>query len=130
MFNLKTSKWHILVGSAEENQVAQEWLLSQGITWCNGKCKVDEGCKQSKVLSNYFSDGGEVNKNGFMHSSSGFDNYRYNEEFELKLSYKATISVDKIVYPTVDSPQQKQIKALEETIAQAAAQIQKLKEEM
>ncbi|ATN92846.1 hypothetical protein QGX11_gp083 [Pseudomonas phage PPSC2] len=128
MFNLKTSKWHILVGSAEENQAAQEWLLSQGITWCNGNRKVDEGCKQSKVLSNYFSDGREVNKNGFMYSYSGFDNYQHNEEFELKLSYKTTISVDKVVYPTVDSPQQKQIKALEETIAQAAAQIQKLKE--
>ena len=49
MFNLKTSKWHILVGSAEENQAAQEWLLSQGITWCNGDRKVDEGCKQSVV---------------------------------------------------------------------------------
>lgn len=122
-FNLKTCKWHINVNSAEEILAAQEWLISQGVTWCNGDSSVDTSVVQSKCLTNYHVND-KLNHVGFMHCSYSYDDPKY----ELKLKFK--ILVDKVIYPIVESEQQKQIKALEATIQMAQDQIQKIKEGM
>ena len=120
-FNLKTCKWHINLNSAEESLAAQEWLISQGATWCNGDSSVYTDVVQSKCLTNYHVND-KLNSEGIMHCSYPYDDPKY----ELKLKFK--ISVDTVTYPIVESEQQKQIKALEATIQMAQDQIQKIKE--
>lgn len=132
MFDLKTQPWHIKVKSPEENYAAQKWLFSQGLTWCNGDVDVD--CLHSKILSNYFArqrkvNDIEVNHEGFMHGA--YPSEFNNDDYELELQFEEKIVVVDFTFPTVkESPEQKKIRELEETIAKAQEQINKLKGEM
>ena len=126
MFNVKKDKWFIRVASQQEANAAQKWAFAQGLGW-GDKFELrtdfyswDTNGASAAIGSGHFGGGclGQA-------SSTYWERHGHKE---IKLTF--AFAVDTVIYPEVESPQQKQIKALEETIAQASAQIQKLKEEM
>ena len=128
MFDLKTQPWHIFVNSPEECQAAQEWLFSQGLTWCNGDVEVSN--LYARTLSNYFVIFGERN---FTLDIRGFVYDVHKNDYEdsskeLKLEFANKFVVNSYKTPVIETVQQKQIRELEETIAKAQEQIQSLKE--
>lgn len=126
MFDVKKDKWFVRVANKQEAIAVQEWAFSEGLGWCGSlELRTDFDAwgtdENSKAVGcGHFGGNSLGQAPGTWWESNGHK--------EIKLTYK--FGVDTVIYPEVESPQQKQIKALEETIAQAAAQIQKLKEEM
>lgn len=122
--NILEDKWFIRVANNQEAVAVQEWAFSQGLAW-GSKFEVrTDFDKWDGVGSSAAIGSGHFGGNCLGQASASYWE-RHNHK-EIKVTFK--FSVDTIVYPEVESPQQKQIKALEETIATATAQIQKLKE--
>lgn len=126
MFDIKNEKWFIRVGNKQEAVAAQEWAFKQGLPW-GGKFKLrtDFESWDTKGVSAAIG-AGHCGGGCLVQASTSF--WERNGHKEIKLTYKLT--VDTVTPPELESEQQKQIKALEATIAMAAAQIQKLKEEI
>lgn len=127
MFDLKTQPWFIVTNSKEEYRSIQEWLFSQELVWCDGETKVQTA--EAKYITNCWMEDGVpmVNRKGFMHGVGG--NSRP-AEIEIFISYETKKTVYAVQFPEVESQQQKDIRALEATIAMAQEQIQKLKQEI
>lgn len=123
MFDLKTDKWFIRVANEAQANAAQEWAFEQGFAWSGNKLlRID--------FETWDDDGskaiGHGHNGGAGLGQAGTGYWESRGHHELKVDFK--LRIVNVVLPEVESPQQKQIKALEETIATAAAQIQKLKE--
>lgn len=118
-FNLHTMPWYIRVNNKAECEAAQLWLFEQGIDWFDNKKllrRVD-----TKFLTNVSCD-----KNVARLLWSDSEPPKGVEE--IILTFKTVIaSVEFPIVNSVVTEQQKQIKALEETIQKAAEQIALLK---
>jgi hypothetical protein len=127
MLDVKNDKWFVRVANKQEADAAQEWAFKEGLSW-NGRTTLRRDYSEwdmvgGTAIGSGHCEGGLLGQAGVMYwSRSGHK--------EIKVTFQTALSVDTVVLPEVESPQQKQIKALEATIAQAAAQIQKLKEEV
>jgi hypothetical protein len=125
MFDVKNDKWFVRVANKQEAIAAQDWAFSEGLSW-NGRTTLRHDYHLWDM------DGGTAIGSGHCEGSvlgqAGVMYWARSGHKEIKLTYKLT--VDTVLLPEVESPQQRQIRALEATIAQAAAQIQKLKEEV
>lgn len=125
MFNVLKEKWYIRVGSEQEAIAAQEWAFSKGLGWGGSGKVLREDFKhwdkwgESAAIGSGHHGGGSLGQ-----ASSEY--WSKHGHKEINLTFKLT--VDSVVYPHVESPQQEQIRELEETISLAAAQIKKLKE--
>lgn len=121
MFDLKTEKWFIRVNSEQESIAVQEWAFQQGIGWMNKlELRKDFSTWQLPSAIGFGHFGGQSL------GQANVDYWERNGHKEIKAELK--LSVVDVELPAVESPQQKQIRELEETIATAAAQIKKLKE--
>jgi len=122
-FNVKKDPWYIVVKNRQESKLVQSWLFEQGLQWKAGGAKHDH--LNERVLTN--DNGGDR----ICHASFGvIEKKKAKGSKELKFSFKQTLTIDKVTMPEVESPQQKQIKELEETIRKAAEQIEQLKKGM
>jgi hypothetical protein len=118
---LKENKWFIRTGSPEKSKLVQQWLFEHGCEWLHGK-NVQSVFNETSLTNTDWA--GE--KGNFILFSTALD--KKNAQ-EIKIEY-ATI-VASVQLPEVapkKTEAQLQIEKLEATIAQAAAQIQQLKE--
>lgn len=123
MFDISKDKWFIAVANAEEAVAVQEWLVTLGCTW--------DGCFKDTIRRDFHVWGGPAYAIGMGHhggslgqANVGFWTSWGHKEIKVKLE----LVVDAYEFPVVQSEQEKQIKALEETINMAQQQIQKLKQ--
>ncbi|WCO82025.1 hypothetical protein vBPpSSYP_43 [Pseudomonas phage vB_PpS_SYP] len=122
-FDVKKDPWYVIVSNREEAKLVQSWLFEQGLQWQSG------GATHShlgeRVLTN------DSGCDRIFHASFGvIEKKKARGSKELKFSFKRELVIDKVTLPDVESPQQKQIKELEETIRKASEQIEQLKKGM
>jgi hypothetical protein len=118
MFNIKTDPWFIRVNSEQEFKIIQDWLQEN-----YGCCLPLSYSVEFEYLTNTLWTG-QV-EDAFIMYGQG-DPLGTVSRKEIKLTFKTT--VNSVEYPEVNSPQQIQIEALQETISKAAMQIKLLKE--
>lgn len=119
-FDVTKHPWYIRVNSPEESKAAQDWLFSQGCSWGVGEKEYRHTGEKSITNDN---GGARL----FWGSQASVESKQEKGVPEIKLTFKTQIVVDKVVLPVVESPQQKQIRELEETIQKATQQIEQLK---
>jgi hypothetical protein len=118
-FNLKTNPWFIRVNSPEESKVVQEWLFSNGVGWIGGN--FEAGNLWAQYLTNINVDGDQRGVIMWSHEDIGI----HESAKELKFKFKTVL--DSVIFPEVETEQEKKLKELEETIKKAAKEIQELK---
>lgn len=118
MFNIKTDPWFIRVNSEQEFEIIQDWLQEN-----YGCCLPLFYSVEFEYLTNTLWTG-QV-EDAFVMYGQG-DPLGTVSRKEIKLTFKTI--VNSVEYPEVNSPQQIQIAALQETIEKAAMQIKLLKE--
>lgn len=122
MFDMSKDKWFIAVANLEEAVAVQEWLREKGITW---------GYNNKNTIRTDIEDWATPYSIGMGHFGGGtlgqasVDYWMKHGHHEIKVTFKKTVA--DCEYPVVESEQEKQIKALEETIQKAQEQIQSLK---
>lgn len=124
MFDISKDKWFIAVANAEEAVAVQEWLVTLGCTW--------DGYLKDTIRRDFHVWDGPAYAIGMGHQGGGslgqanvdFWTSRGHKEIKVKLK----LVVDDYEFPVLQAEQEKQIKALEETINMAQQQIQKLKQ--
>lgn len=119
-FSVTRDAWYIRVNSPEESKAAQDWLFSQGCSWGVGEKEYRHTGEKSLTNDN---GGARL----FWGSQASVESKQEKGVPEIKLTFKTQTVVDKVVLPVVESPQQKQIRELEETIQKATQQIEQLK---
>lgn len=119
---MSIDKWFIAVADLEEAVAVQEWLRSNGFTW--------GGLHQNNIRTDmkdwqlpYAIGRGHFSGVGLGQESVGY--WMKQGHHEVKVTFKKTVA--DCEYPVLESEQEKQIKALEETIQKAQEQIQNLK---
>jgi hypothetical protein len=122
-FNVKKDPWYVIVNNHEESKLVQSWLFKQGLHWQAGdSTHLHLG---ERVLTN------DEGCDRIFHASMGvIEKKKAKGSKELIFSFKHELVIDKVTLPDVESPQQKQIKELEETIRKASEQIEQLKKGM
>jgi hypothetical protein len=123
MFDIKNNHWYIETPTQEVFKIVSEWLRQHGLDWQHN----DKDCQEIRSNAKYITNSrqGTISKY-LMWGSNGQRPDTIAKE--IKLNFK--IMVDSVVYPEVESPQQKQIRELEETIQKATQQIEQLKKGM
>lgn len=120
-FNIKQHNWFIRIESRQHCAAVQEWLFEQGVKWqYNTDGKPDH--LNSNFLTNTYSDG-TLGKHLY-HASMRSAISPKCKEIVIKTTTKVVI--DEVVYPVIETEQQKQIRELKETIEKAQKQIDAL----
>lgn len=118
LFDMKTQPWFIRINNEEEWDLAQQWLKENF-----GKaCAATYSPCYSYFLTNK-DDTGYIGDHP-MHGRK--ESLAETKRYEIKLTYKTVI--DSVIYPEVETEQQKKIKELKETIRKAQEQIDALEE--
>lgn len=123
MFDLKNDKWFIRVETEQQCLAVQEWAFEQGLSWA--------GCQTLRGDFRSWDKPCAIGHGHFGGSSLGQARIQYwidNGHHQIDVSFKTT--VDKVNLPEVESKQQKQIRELEATVAEAQRQIQELKKDI
>lgn len=120
--DLLKDEWYFKPKSPEESAAFQKWAFEQGLSWnTHGK----------HVIGHVYADciGGNGHKPRTLgHATETW----YDERGHVKLTpvFKIEISVESVELPDVESSQEKKIRELEATVAEAQRQIQELKKEI
>lgn len=117
-FDMKTQPWYIRVNNEEEFNLVQEWLKDNF-----GKCLNQYFKKNNMLLTNLSSNLGITDE---VFWANNMDYVRSLNPKEIKFNLK--IVIDSVVFPTVESEKDKQIRELQNTIELAQKQINRLKE--
>lgn len=127
MFDMTKDKWFIRVANQQEAISVQSWLMRHGYAWGGSGRLIREDFEGWDSEGGFCAIGmGHMGGGSLGQASPGYwERYGHHE---IKVNFK--LCVDEVTYPTLESEQQKQIKALEATISQAQEQIKKLKEGM
>uniref|UniRef100_A0AAU6VY17 Uncharacterized protein n=2 Tax=unclassified bacterial viruses TaxID=12333 RepID=A0AAU6VY17_9VIRU len=126
MFDLKTEKWFIRVKSEEQAAAVQQWAFTKGLSWAGCNVLRDDYKEWEKRMGVAAIGSGHYDGRSLGQASPQY--WLDNGHKEIEMSFKTVI--DSIVYPQVESTQQKQIRELEHTIALATKQIQELKKDI
>lgn len=122
---LKGKPWFIAVNGKEHSRIAQEWLFEQGLQWAHYG-KVVSFTDQA-VLTNV--DAGGIVRDYIIYSDSITRKIEQGAH-EVKVLGRISMVLEKVELPVVESPQEKQIRELEETIQKAQKQIDALKQSL
>lgn len=125
MFDMSKHKWFIAAADLEEVFAVQEWLLSKGYSWshlpaCTVRTDINDWEFPYAIGMGHFS--------GDCLGQASVGYWQNAGHHEVKVTFKKIVA--DCEYPVVESEQEKQIKALEETIQKAQEQIQNLKKSM
>ena len=119
-FNIKEHKWFIRIEDAEHSEIVQKWLFEQGVNWQWSTGKPEN--TRFEFLTNTYSDG-DLSKHLLYANNKGSVSKQCKE---LIIRTKTETVVSEVVYPEIETEQQKQIRELKETIAKAQEQLDAL----
>lgn len=121
-YDMKTNPWFIRINDEEEHAAVVEFLKEKGYD--------DIASYRSGInaLTNACSDGSGIDGDVMWSSVAG--KYLDDVRKEIVVNFKSTLSVDKVVYPDVESPTQQKMRELEEQQRKIADEIAKLRESL
>ena len=117
--DLMKDKWFFAPSTKEEGIAFQKWAFTQGLSWSSAGTKALEYLGTEAI-------GGNGNTKGKLGHAT-YSWYLDRGHVELTPVFKTEISVDGVYLPELESAQQKKIRELEATVAEAQRQIQELK---
>lgn len=118
-FNLKTQPWFINTETLEQRIAAIKWLFENGISFNAEGRAVESFAEVFDRLTNIVFD--EVNEGSFYRVVGPFI---HPSAQEIKLTYKTAVT--DVVYPTVESERDKEIRSIREQQEALAARLKKL----
>lgn len=113
---LRENKWFIRTGSPEKSKLVQEWLFEHGMKWHDG----------TKHTLNYSED--FLSSYGDSFGTHGKDVLTDSSRQEITPEFETIVKSVKLPETPKPTEQELRIIELEQTIAQASAQIKQLKE--
>lgn len=123
-FDICKDKWFFFSNSMQERDAFLEWAYEQGMSWSAGVAPCLQG-DDVYISGNFFTEG--VLGWAMVKAREFYESYGH---VEIHPEFKYKMCVAFVPSPEVESPQQKQIRELEETIARATQQINELKKDI
>jgi hypothetical protein len=126
-FDICKDKWFFESKSVQERDAFLEWAYDQGMSWQGSTPRSNIFLISACVIGG---NNGAQGYLGWVHASVGSQGGEFYESrghINISPVFKYKLVVDNVPLPVVESPQQKQIRELEETIAKAQEQIESLK---
>ncbi|WKV20519.1 hypothetical protein 16Q_126 [Pseudomonas phage 16Q] len=125
-FDICKDKWFYQPNSVQGRDAFLEWAYEQGMVWMGLNQRSNEHLIELCCIGGNSYREGQL---GWVHGSvaEGVDFYESRGHIKISPVFKYKLIVDIIPPPVVESPQQKQVRELEETIAKAQEQIESLK---
>lgn len=123
-YDMKTNPWFIRINNKEEHAAVVEFLKEKGYD----DNVIPSYNSNINALVNSFSRGSWLDGDVMWSSTAG--KYLDDVRKEIVVNFKSTLSVDKVVYPDVESPTQQKMRELEEQQRKIADEIAKLRESL
>jgi len=123
-FDICKDKWFFEPKSEQDRDVFLEWAYEQGMVWRGDSPRSNNYLSVECVIGGNNAKQGNL---GWCDSDTGDGRDFYESRGHLEIFPIFKLCVDKLLLPVVESPQQKKIRELEETIAKAQEQIESLK---